>query len=124
MNVDAFRFWNIDEPQMDLFFPVVIQGQIVQFTDTCVISKGSGDNYWFIKFKQEGSSDEMRYGWIHSGFEPDCDGGYTFYYVMEFEEFFGANVTAEEFEDSCDIYLVSRRDVIDLVSHYAYEYEI
>lgn len=124
MDVDAFRFWNPNEAQMDLFFPVVIQGQIVQFTDTCVVSSGSGYEYWFIKFKREGDSGEMRYGWLHSGFESDCDGGYNFYYVMEFEEFFGANMDADEFKDNCNIYLVNRKDVTDLLTNYAYHYDI
>ena len=66
-------------PINKLFFPILIREDLIQFTDTEFISKGSGDSYYLVLING-------KYLFFKVGFEPDCDGAYYYGHTVAFTD--------------------------------------
>lgn len=119
LNEECLQNWNINDHQQDLFVPVIIDGCIVQFTDTMVTSTSSGDEFYFVKMKEVYSSEEMRYGFLTWSYEPDCDGAYHSFSLINFDQYYYANSPVEDFKyDKQVISLIDEEEVLDLLTTY------
>jgi hypothetical protein len=119
LNIDTLKHWNIYGHQQDLFVPVIIEGCVVQFTDTMVTSTSSGDEFYFVKMKEVYSSEEMRYGFFTWSYEPDCDGAYHSFSLINFDQYYYANSPVEDFKyDKQVITLVDESEIVDLLTTY------
>jgi hypothetical protein len=117
LNEESLKNWNLYGHQEELFLPVIIDGHLIQFTDT-MISTPSGDEYYFVKMAKEGEL--FRYGFILYSYEPDCDGAYHSFSLINFDQYYYANLDAEEFKnDRQKITLIDESEVIDLLRRYS-----
>ena len=115
--MESLKNWNLYGHQEELFLPVIIDGHLIQFTDT-MISSSSGDEYYFVKMSKEGEL--FRYGFISYSYEPDCDGAYHSFRLINFDQYYYANLDAEEFKnDRQKITLIDESEVIDLLRRYS-----
>jgi hypothetical protein len=114
---NCIKNWNIYEHQQDLFLPVIIDGCIVQFTDTMIRSKSSGNEFYFVKMKEVNSSQEMRYGFLTWSFEADCDGAYDSFSLINFDQYYYAYLPVEDFKyDGQTIELIDDSEVVDILN--------
>lgn len=117
LNEESLKNWNLYGHQQDLFLPVIIEGHIVQFTDTMVKSKSSGDEYYFVKMAKEGEL--FRYGFILYSYEPDCDGAYHSFSLINFDQYYYAHLPVEDFKyDKQAIELVDESEIVNLLITY------
>ena len=63
----------------NIFFPILIGKNLIQFTNVVLISKSSGDNYYLILING-------KYHFFNTGYESDCDGGYYYGHTVTFLE--------------------------------------
>jgi hypothetical protein len=119
LNEESLKNWNLYGHQEDLFLPVIIDRRIVQFTDTMVKSKSSGDEFYFVKIKEVSSSEEMRYGFFTWSYEPDCDGAYHSFSLINFDQYYYAHLPVEDFKyDKQAIELVDESEILNLLITY------
>jgi hypothetical protein len=113
MRLGEFVNWNIHDYQRDLFVPVSLRGEIIQFTDT-IITGGEGIHY-FVKIIRDGSA---TYGFLHTGCDGDCDGTWNYYHLHSFAHSNFANMDADEFHKYYKLGLTNTQEVVQLIINY------
>jgi hypothetical protein len=63
----------------NIFYPILIGKNLIQFTNIVFISNGSGDSYYLVLISG-------KYQFFKIGFEPDCDGAYYYGHEVAFLE--------------------------------------
>ena len=106
-----------------LFAPVVMskayidEDEIIQFTDTAFINKGSGNIVYLVEFGI--NLPNPRYGFVVSGFEPDSDGGFEFSYLYEIvDDLLSDYETADDFLKEYELVLGVNHEVVKIINRY------
>ena len=87
----------------NVFLPVYIENKKVQFTNIGFQSNGSGDEYFLIKINN-------KYKFLLYGYEPDCDGAYNFYHIIEIFDVFNEN-----YKPLKNLY---KKDIFEILNNY------
>ena len=87
----------------NVFLPVYLENKKIQFTNIGFQSKMSGNEYFLIKINNN-------YKFLQYGFEPDCDGGYTFYHITNIFDVFN-----NEYKPLKNLY---KKDIFEILNNY------
>lgn len=81
INLKTYILYNIIDYKTpsNIFYPILIGKNLIQFTDIVLISKGSGDSYYLVLING-------KYQFFKIGYEPDCDGAYYYGHTVAFLE--------------------------------------
>ena len=101
-NFIAFNLVNYHSIE-EVFLPVFIDGQKVQFTNINFHELSSGDEYYLIIVGD-------KYKFLKYGYEPDCDGGYYFHYIVDLFD-----TRSKEYEMYSNLY---SKNIFEILKHY------
>ena len=87
----------------NVFLPLYLENKKVQFTNIGFQSKSSGDEYFLIKINN-------KYKFLLYGYEPDCDGAYNFYHIINIFDVF-----TENYKPLKNLY---KKDIFDILNNY------